>query len=170
MASTANNTGRSSYELAVDGLRIQVQALSTAQAKLYQMLIGGATNEGEINSRIADLETKIRLKDKEISALRLRASVSAGPTPEQIEALKSSVTALEQMNATASALHSIMSATLNIADAALYSPKATADDGRAATAAGERSTGGVGVLLMAAAGGAAAALAAVAVARAVARS
>jgi hypothetical protein len=155
---------RSPYELALDGLRIQVQALSVARAKLFGMLIGGAPNEGEINSRIAEVKTSIALKDKEISALRQRGNVSAGPSQAQIDALRANVTALEQMNATAQALKQIMTATLNIADAVLYSPKADTGGGR--LAADDAVAGAsVGALVAAATGGAIVALAALALAR-----
>jgi hypothetical protein len=105
---------------------LQIQALSSGKAKLFDLLIAGQGDEQEINEEILDIDYRIALKQKEIALLKLQAMVTTGPSSEQIESLRAAVAALERMNAIATGIRGIVKAAMEIADAVLYKPAAAA--------------------------------------------
>jgi hypothetical protein len=165
------------YTRAHQSLVLQLEALREGKGRLFDLLIAGEGDENDINAEINELKERSALKLKEQALLRTQAYVSAGPTAAEVAALRASVAKLESMNAVAAGVQGIMDATLNIADAVLYSPKPTGAARLASSvpgSAGLRSaagpataatSSGTGSLLASAATGAAIAIAAVALIR-----
>ena len=158
-------TADTPFGRAHQGLLLQLDGIREGKGRLFDLLIAGSGDENEINAQLAELQERNNLKLKELALLKVQAMVTVGPTADQIRDLRESVRALERMNAIAAGISGIVSATLNIAEAALYSPKpadTTMAAGDAPRAAPSAPVVDKGKLLASAAAGAAIALVAAA--------
>ncbi len=109
------------YERADIALSLQITSLIKAQDKLNDIARAiGDDDPGklaEVRARIAGLNRDTLLKLDQRAALHTQSSVTSAPSPDEIAALRDSVSRLEGMNAVATNIQIIFDAAINIANA-----------------------------------------------------
>jgi hypothetical protein len=112
----------SPFQLAFEALSVQLRAITGAISQLDFLELEGGGNQSYIDSKRADLRMKYNAKVAERDQLLSIGQVSAGPTAEQVRALREAVERLATMNVNAAAIKGIVDELVAIAGAYLYQP------------------------------------------------